>query len=50
MIKFLALLTMSEGEVNPIITIMALIDKDLVILEIVFPENLNALIDINCII
>jgi len=37
MIRFLANLTVREGKVYPIITMVALIDEDLVVQEIVFP-------------
>jgi hypothetical protein len=48
MIRFLALLAVSEGKVYPILTMMALIDEDLVIQEIVFPGQLHALLDFGC--
>jgi hypothetical protein len=39
---------MREGKVYPILTMMALIDEDLVIQEIVFPGQLHALLDFSC--
>jgi len=48
MIRFLANLTVREGKVYPIITMVALIDEYLVVEEIVFPGQLHALLDFSC--
>jgi hypothetical protein len=45
MIRSLAPLTLRECKVYPIITMVALIDEDLVVQEIVFPGQLHALLD-----
>ena len=39
---------MREGKVYPILTMVALIDEDLMVLEIVFPGQLHALLDFSC--
>ena len=48
MIRFLALLAVREGKIYPILTVVALIDIDLVVQEIVFPGHLYALLDFSC--
>jgi hypothetical protein len=45
MIRSLAPLTLRKGEVYPILTMVALIDEDLMVQEIVFPGQLDALLD-----
>ena len=48
MIRFFAPLTLKKGEIYPILTMVALIDEDLVVQEIVFPGQLHALLDLSC--
>jgi hypothetical protein len=48
MIRSFAPLTLRKGQIYPILTMMALIDEDLVVQEIVFPGQLHALLDFSC--
>jgi hypothetical protein len=48
MIRSLAPLTLRKGEVYPILTMVALINEDLVVQEIVFPGQLHTLLDFSC--